>query len=164
MLHMYLLVSLFSIFSMDPINIHDVNILNVGHQVDVQMEFASAPQVHIGDPVLYKGAVVGNVSRVQNVSRSSDTSAATRINIKLTSASVPLGTAELVGLVSSMKVPGKSSVSSKSFVDLMYVSDFKKSPVKVSVKSHSGSNFSEGRAESLRGFSSFQEFWSTSSL
>jgi hypothetical protein len=156
MLHMYLMVSLFSIFSMEP-----VNIPSIGYQFDVEMEFTSVPSVHIGDPVLYKGAVVGNVSRIHSAS-SEDVSAENapvRVNIRLNSASVPLGQ-ELIGLVSSMKLPSASGASSRSFLDLMHFADINGSE-KVNA---SGEALSRDTLKLLKGFSSFQEFWSTTSL
>ncbi len=160
MLHMYLLVSLFSVFSMEP-----MNILDIQHQINVEMKFASNPHLHIGDPVLYKGAVVGSVSKVQQISDSSDSSVA-RVSIRLSSGAVPLEQ-EVVGLVSSMKLSNSTGVSSRSFVDIMHLADKNsadKKPGRQNIRASEGNLNDNFGADFIRGFSSFQEFWSTTSL
>jgi hypothetical protein len=144
MLHVYLLVSLFSVFSIEPSSFFEIN-----HETSVDMTFDSVPEVNVGDPVLYKGLVVGNVTRIKNTSSSIDNSNSgiSLISLRLNPVNVPLSET-LVGLVSSIKIPKGKVSSARSFVDLMHVT-----------KSHTGTS-----SEQLRGFSSFEEFWSTSSL
>jgi len=141
MFHVYLLVSLFSVFSTEPAVLFDTR-----PQTNLEVRFNSTPQLNVGDPVLFNGAVVGNVARVTNF-QEMKIEEGPSVSIRLNAQDIP-STESLVGLVGSLKVANGNSTGVRSFLQLMEVN----SPTAAVV------------SEELKGFGSFEEFWSTKNL
>jgi hypothetical protein len=148
--------------------------MDVQHEIQLEMDFSSKPNLYLGDPVLYNGKVIGSVTKISSPQIDADLdtnrldmkSSSTRVSLRLSSGAIPMEE-KLVGLASTTKLSNStphssSGLVSKSFIDIVNLS---KNSSSTSNLINSLPNNSLGNSiVALRGFSSFQEFWSSSSL
>lgn len=150
MVHVFLLVSLFSNLNAP------VDVAGSGESMHsketpfVEVHFDKLPLVTVGDPVLFNGAVVGSISKIQYDQAKQGS---TNVSLRLSNENLPLGDS-IVALVGSVKtgVEGKNikkraSSSNRSFLELLALK--------------SGGDSKNGVAGVVRGFTSFQEFWAS---
>ncbi len=123
----------------------------------VEVRFNKAPLVTVGDPVLFNGAIVGSISRIELAEMESGVAnlgesgnRGTNVSIRLLQEDF-LRDASLVALVGSMKsrvaATKGGKASSRSFLELMAFGSG--SPTELSY---------------VKGFTSFQEFWAARSF
>jgi len=157
MVHIFLLVSLFSPMSV-PSDTQSKDTLSPEIQIGglnksntfVEVRFNKTPQVTVGDPVMFNGNVVGSISRVEQAEAAKG---ATNVSIRLLQEGMPMNDS-LVALVGSVKMnagvhshKGKQLNSvSRSFLELM-----------------SFNSGGQKEASYVKGFTSFQEFWTSPS-
>ena len=145
------LISVFSIFDMTSSAEYSVAASKL-QENSVEVEFATAPHLSVGDPVFFKGQLVGSVSKVDLANTKDQQSV---VNIKVTDESIRIND-QLVGLVAKIKVPAgaRSKLGVRSALELIQVNANSKTKT---VDSHSSLKMK------LHGFVSFEEFWNSSS-
>ncbi|HMO18870.1 MAG TPA: hypothetical protein PKA63_07985 [Oligoflexia bacterium] len=189
MYHLYLLVSLFSVMSSDIPALINFNSVNSGQEysdlgidgdfkadspsLNLELKFSTIPQVNVGDPVLFNGSLVGNVSSINfpvgNVisDESISSESVMNQNAEAPSISIRINTRDLIpdneffGLVSSVKISHGEVSGSRSFVELLKLEAKQADSSKASFKfnSRDSGTISDTTPDTLRGFSSFEEFW-----
>lgn len=152
MVHVFLLVSLFS-------NLNTPTQVSVSDEAAylkntsfVEVHFEKAPLVTVGDPVLFNGAIVGNISKIEY---DESKKGSTNVSLRLSAEGLPLDSS-LVALVGSVKTAAGGKVSSRkvissnrSFLELLSL--------------EAGANKKKEKGGYVKGFTSFQEFWASKS-
>jgi hypothetical protein len=155
MVHVFLLISLFSNLN-TPSEVSDQPDSEVAKVTSfVEVRFDKAPLVIVGDPVLFNGAVIGNISKIEY---DESKKGLTNVSVRLNNEGIPMGDS-LVALVGSVKTASgdkgskrkNSSLNSsnRSFLEIL------------SLKA--GEVGKNGEPKVLKGFTSFQEFWASKS-
>ncbi len=146
------LISIFSTYNVELNNSY-LTAVSETKDVGIEVEFSAIPHLSVGDPVFFKGQLVGSISKVGIPNLNSDDqldSKPSTVSIKLTDLTVPVSD-QLVGLVAKIKVPvvADSKPSLRSALELIQVSSSPTANHEDKLKLH--------------GFISFEEFWNSSS-
>lgn len=165
MVHVFLLVSLFSSFDVSGLGSQSVTglendnslllSLNEVKDASIEVSFSKNPILNVGDPVLYNGNVVGSISKIE---QDGSKEGLTNVSLRLEKDEVPVDQS-LVALAGSVKVGkvskgrkrAKQRYSSRNFVELL------------SFRSNIASSKNNSGSSVVKGYSSFQEFWATRS-
>lgn len=152
------LISIFSAFEIDHNNSY-LNSIIQNQESGVEVEFTAVPHLSVGDPVLFKGEQVGSVAKVEIAnSESADKKdkqyhlGKSRISIKLNDVRVPVDE-HFVALVAKVKMPveGVRKPAVRSVLELIQLNGTGKKQA------------SQAHSPVLHGFTSFEEFWNSSS-
>jgi ABC-type transporter Mla subunit MlaD len=88
MVHVFLLISLFSNLN-TPSEVSDQPDSEVAKVTSfVEVRFDKAPLVIVGDPVLFNGAVIGNISKIEY---DESTKGLTNVSVRLNNEGIPMG-------------------------------------------------------------------------